>query len=304
MTLSGETERSGNPRIRCRQIEPADLASVVSLLHAAFPERSAAYWERGLARLAARELPPGVPRFGYVLDRDGELVGVLLTIYAAVSDGAGTHLRCNLSSWYVAPEIRALGTLLDGQAMRDRSVTYLNVSPAPHTIGMHEARGFRRFCRGQMLAVPALGRPRRGASVRALGPTEDVDLPEPPRALVRDHAGYGCLCLLCRDGAGSHVVILQRLSLKLSRRHTWLPRLPALQMVYGPAASELPRWLGAIGRHLLLRGEPPFLLLDVDARPPGIVGRHLDGWRPRYARGPHPVPVGDLSYTEITVFGP
>lgn len=304
MTISGGTERSKTQRIRCRQIEPADIAVVVRLLHTGFPDRTLAYWERGLGRLAARESPPGVPRFGYVLDRDGELVGVLLTIYAVVSGGAGTHLRCNLSSWYVAPEFRTLGTVLDGQAMRDKSVTYLNVSPAPHTLAMHEARGFRRSCRGQMLVVPALGRPRRGASVHALGSTEEVDLPEPMRELVRDHASYGCLCLLCRDETGSQVVILQRLSLKLSRRHLWLPRLPALQMVYGPAASELPRWLGAVGRYLLLRGRPLVLLLDVDARLPGVVGRYLDGWRPRYARGPNPVPVGDLSYTEITVFGP
>ncbi len=270
----------------------------------AFPDRSRAYWEQGLTRLATRSLPSGVPRFGYVLDRDGELVGVVLTIYSVVSDGTATHLRCNLSSWYVAPQLRIYGTVLDGQAMRDRSVTYLNVSPAPGTIAIHVARGFRRTTQGQMLVVPALSGAGRGVRVRTLGPGEDADMPDPVRTIVRDHAGFGCLCLRCDDGPASHVVILQRLTLKLSRRPTWLPRLPALQMIYGPPVIELPRWLGAIGRHLLLRGERPFLLLDVDARLPGVVGRHLDGWRPRFSRGPNPVRVGDLSYTEITVFGP
>ena len=304
MTAAGVTGLSPHPRVRCRPIEPTDLAALTDLLCVAFPDRSRAYWERGLARLTARSLPAGVPRFGYVLDHEGELVGVVLTIYSVVSDGTATHLRCNLSSWYVAPRFRIFGTVLDGQAMRDKSVTYLNVSPAPGTIAMHVARGFRRSTAGQMLVVPALGALRRGVHVRALVPGDDARLPEPLRSLVRDHAAFGCLCLLCDDATARQVVILQRLTLKLSRRHTWLPRLPALQMVYGPPADALPRWLGAIGRHLLLRGERPFLLLDVDERLPGAVGRHLDGWRPRYSRGPHPVPVGDLSYTEITVFGP
>lgn len=298
---------SSCPTIRCRLIESADIAAIIRLLAAPFPYRPADYWKRGFERLSKRELPNGVPRFGYVLEREGELVGVLLTIYRASSIKSiesSTSLLCNLSTWYVLPQYRTLSTVLDGQAMRDKSITYINLSPDPHTIAIHEARGFRCYCRSQMMVIPALCLPRRHRSVRRIEGNDDIDVPAHLRELVRDHRDYGCVCLLCREGSRTEVVILQRLSLKLSRRWTWLPRLPAVQLVYGPAGADLSQWLGAIGRYLLLRKALPFLLLDVNERISGAVGLYLDAWRPRYARGPTPVAVGDLSYTEITIFGP
>lgn len=297
-------ELSSRPAIRCRLIEAVDVPAVVRLLEAPFPDRSADYWNRGFAHLSERDLPQGVPRFGYVLERSGELIAVLLTIYSTISDGSSTSLRCNLSTWYVLPEYRALSTILDGLAMRDRSVTYINISAAPHTVAMHEARGFRCYCRGQMLVLAALSLPRWRQRVHRIEEKDDVDVPEHLRDLVRDHRRYGCTCLLCHDGSRTEVVILRRVSLKLRRRWIQLPRLPAFQVVYGPVGKDLSRWLGAIGRYLLLNGGSPFLLFGVNERLAGVVGYHLRNSGRRYVRGSAPVSVGDLSYTEVTVFGP
>ncbi|MDP4025263.1 hypothetical protein Q8W71_21775 [Methylobacterium sp. NEAU 140] len=291
------------PKVRCRLIEPADIPAVVALLVESVAYRPASYWQHGFDRLSDRSLPEGVPRFGYVLDHDGALVGVLLTIYSAVPDDPDARLRCNLSSWYVKAAYRGLGTVMDSLAMRDRSVTYTNLSPAAPTIAMHEARGFRRYCGGQMLVVPALCRPGRGQAVRSLTWSGDPGIPDALRTLVQDHLGYGCLCLLCTEAGQARVVILQPMPLKVIRGVSWLPRLPVLQMVYAPPVAELARWLGAIGRHLLRRGRP-FLLLDTDAPLKNVVGRHVAGWRPRYARGPETVPVNDLTYSEFVIFGP
>ena len=38
----------------------------------------------------------------------------------------------------------------------DKDVTYLNVSPAPHTRPIIEAQGFARYCDGIFIAVPLL----------------------------------------------------------------------------------------------------------------------------------------------------
>ncbi|MBE7212167.1 MAG: hypothetical protein INR65_14190 [Gluconacetobacter diazotrophicus] len=291
------------PRLRCRQLGPADFDAVVRLLCQGFSERTAAYWRVGLQRMAVRPSPNGVPRFGYVLDLGGEVVGVLLTIYSTAGDVEGAPLRCNLSSWYVDPRVRGAGVLLDSFAMSDRSVTYLNASPAPHTLPMHEARGFRRLGRGLLLALPALSRPGRGQRVRRWVDGRDQGLTAHDTALAREHIGYGCLCVVCTDAQGARLAIFVRRTLQLLPDRAPALRVPCLQLIYGPVGSEFSTWAGALGRHLLGR-LMPLVLLDVESPLPGVTGRYFPDRKPRCVRGPHPAPVGDLTATEIAVFGP
>lgn len=291
--------------LRCRLIAEADLDAVVRVLREGFADRSESYWRQGLARHAARALPGGVPRYGYVLDFEGEVVGVLLTLYTIVEQNGATHRRCNLSSWYVVPRFRAQAVLLDGLAMRDKSVTYCNVSPAPQTWAIQEARGFVRYCRGQMLILPALSRPAPGQRVQMVSTeAQAAGLPPRERALLVDHARYGCLCLLGSDGRETRLFVLQARRLKLFPRRAGLPGLPCFQVIYAPAQPDLVRWLGAIGRFLLRRHAMPWIVLDADGPVSGAVGRYFDGRAPKYTRGPHPVPLGDLTYTELVLFGP
>lgn len=298
-----EGVRAPRVKVRCRHIEEDDLDSVVRLLRIGFPDRSEAYWRTGLERHRSQPLPDDVPRYGYVLDRDGAIVGVLLALYRTVTDEAGTHLRCNLSSWYVLPEFRALGTLLDGFAMRDRRVTYTNVSPAPQTWQMHKARGFKPVCSGQMLVMPLLAGFGRGRRVRAADAETLRLLPEPEARLVADHIAYGCIGLVCSEGDRAWAVLFQRRAIRLRPGETRWPRLPCLQLVYRSSALDLPAFLGAIGRHLILRHAMPWFVLDAVGKLPGIAGRFFDGRAPKYARGPNPPATGDLTYTEAVLFG-
>ncbi|MBK3405469.1 hypothetical protein H0176_03530 [Methylorubrum populi] len=298
-----EGVRATRVKVRCRHIEEDDLDSVVRLLRIGFPDRSEAYWRTGLERHRSQPLPDDVPRYGYVLDRDGAIVGVLLALYRTVTDEAGTHLRCNLSSWYVLPEFRALGTLLDGFAMRDRRVTYTNVSPAPQTWQMHKARGFKPVCSGQMLVMPLLAGFGRGRRVRAADAETLRLLPEPEARLVADHIAYGCIGLVCSEGDRAWAVLFQRRAIRLRPGETRWPRLPCLQLVYRSSALDLPAFLGAIGRHLILRHAMPWFVLDAVGKLPGMAGRFFDGRAPKYARGPNPPATGDLTYTEAVLFG-
>ena len=289
--------------LRCRVIEEDDLDAVVELLARGFPERSETYWRDGLARHVARGVPDGVPRYGHLLDHGGVAVGVLLTFYTRIDDASGSHLRCNLSSWYVEPSFRTAATLLDGRAMQDKSVTYLNISPSVHTRAIHEARGFRAFVRGQLLAVPCLSRPSRGQRVEAFREANAGALSVRERAIAQDHAGYGSIVLVCRDGATARALVLHPHRIKALPRWRASPTLACYQLVYGPEGDALAGWLGAVGRHLLARHGMLFLMLDANGPMPGVVARYRDGREPRYAKGPHPVPVGDLSYTERVFFG-
>jgi hypothetical protein len=67
-------------KLRCREIAETDIDAVADLLTRGFAGRSREYWMQGLRRQAAREVPNGYPRFGYMLDQDGHPVGVLLLL--------------------------------------------------------------------------------------------------------------------------------------------------------------------------------------------------------------------------------
>src|SRR5580692_8715771 len=99
-------------KLRCREISEADLDAVADLLTRGFAGRSREYWMQGLRRQAAREVPKGYPRFGYMLDGDGDAVGVLLLLYTSRISGNEVTIHCNLSSWYVDPAFRNYAALL------------------------------------------------------------------------------------------------------------------------------------------------------------------------------------------------
>jgi hypothetical protein len=141
--------------ILCRQIRDADVPAVVELL-TRWPGRTKEYWSRALAQLSARMAIGNYPRYGYLLEHQRSLVGVILLIYSRQCAGVDPPVRCNISSWYVEPPYRSYASLLISAALRHKDVTYLNISPSVHTWPTIEVQGFKRYCDGQFLAVPAL----------------------------------------------------------------------------------------------------------------------------------------------------
>src|SRR5271167_2956469 len=159
---------------------------------------------QGLRRQAAREVPDGYPRFGYMLDCDGLPVGVLLLLYTLRADGAETAIYCNLSSWYVEPAFRNYAPLLTKIAQKNAEVTYLNISPATWTWPIIEAQGFAPYCSGLFFSLPALSRVRRGMTVETVAPDARTipGLSDDGAELLARHVRYGCLSLICRTANG------------------------------------------------------------------------------------------------------
>jgi len=100
------------PALRCRQIDEADIAAVAALLKRGFPNRSQHFWRNALQRLSHREPPPTFPKYGYLLESGEVPVGAILMICSTLRQGDRVATRCNLSSWYVAPEFRVYASLL------------------------------------------------------------------------------------------------------------------------------------------------------------------------------------------------
>jgi hypothetical protein len=112
---------SSVPPLRCRLISEPDIAAVAALFARGFPNRNRRFWLRAFARLMRREPPPGLPKYGYLMESGGVPVGAILVICTTMRTAEGTATRCNLSSWYVEPKFRAYASLLVSQALRTRT---------------------------------------------------------------------------------------------------------------------------------------------------------------------------------------
>ena len=284
-------------KIRCREIAAGDVDSVADLLTRGFPGRSPGYWLAGLQRQASRAVPDGYPRYGYLLEAAGAVVGVLLLMYSGNANAGEPSLTCNVASWYVDPQFRNQASLLSGIALKHKHVTYLNVTPAPPTWPILEAQGYKRYCNGLFFAVPALSRGGGTVTAIAAGSTQPDDLPASEFELLQRHASYGCLSLVCRNPQGATPLVMAPFRIRQGRIG-----LPAMQLIWCRNIDDFVACAGAVGRFLTMRGR---LLVVVDANGPigGLTGFYSEARGQRYYRGPNPPRLGDLSDTEYALYG-
>ncbi len=245
-------------------------------------------------------MPEGYPRFGYMLDNDGAPVGVLLLIYTARKHGEEAAIQCNLSSWYVDPAYRNYAPLLTKIAQRHKDVTYLNISPAPWTWPIIETQGFRAYCHGIFFSVPALARPPRWSKIEVISQHAKTieGLTDDETQLLTRHARYNCLSLVCRTPKGTFPFILQPVRI---RRGFIAP--PAMKLIYCRSAAEYAACAGRIGR-LLLRLGKISVAIDSNGPIPGLAGIYTERRGRKYFKGPHRPQLGDLTDTELVLYGP
>ena len=284
---------------RFRAIQDSDLDAIGDLLTRGFVHRSRDYWMRGLHRQGTRSLPPDVPRYGYMLEHQGAPVGCLLLIYSSkIVDGEAATC-CNVSSWYVDPEFRNYAALFASMTQKRKDVTYSNVTPAVTTWPILDAQGFVPYCRGLYFSVPILSRGGCGAAVEAV--TQDTafiaGLPDADLALLKRHAEYGCLSLVCRAADEA----LPFIFFSLRKRRGIIP-VPAMQLGYCRSIDDYVKCAGAIGRHLLWRGKP-IVIVDANAAMMGLPGVFTELRGRKYFKGPRQPRLGDLADTELAIYG-
>jgi hypothetical protein len=284
------------PKVRSRQITDPDIEGVVDLLARGFRLRPRGYWQRALEKLSSRQAPPDMPKFGYLLESGGDLVGVILLIYSSIPGSPAAKMRCNVSSWYVEPAFRGHASLLISQAIKNKNVTYVNVSPAMHTRPIVEAQGFSRYSEGQFVAAPALSMNGRGGAAKMIevATPPGVPIERAELDLLLAHKAYGCLSLWAVAAGQAHPFV-------------FMPRLakgciPCAQLIYCRQIRDFVRLAGPIGRYLTARGRP-LVIIDSNGPIPGLVGRYIEGKAPKYFKGPDRPHFGDLAYTEAVLFG-
>ena len=123
---------------------------------------------------------------------------------------------------------------------------------------------------------------------------DELQLPDDERRLLSEHAGYGCISLLCDTPQGAVPLVFARRRL--------MGHWPCAQLVYCREVGDLSRCAGPVGRYLAWRGLP-IAAIDADGPIAGLPGRFFADRNPRYCRGPRPPRLGDLAYTELAMLG-
>jgi hypothetical protein len=284
-------------KIRSRLIGEADIGGVVDLLLKGFGQRrTRAFWLSVVDRLARHATPAHLPKYGYVLESDGALVGVVLLISTAIEGADASTTRCNVSSWYVEPEFRSYAPLLAVQATKHQNVTYLNISPMPHTRPIVEALGYELYGGGVFIAAPLLQLAPRPGGMRIVGADA---LPGAPyeafeQKVLVDHAGFGCISFWCVSAERAYPFVFR------PRRVGGL--VPYAQLVYCRSIDDLVRFARPIGWALARRGRP-LVMIDANGPIENLPGKYFADLKPKYFKGPDRPRLGDLAYTETAMFG-
>jgi hypothetical protein len=284
---------------RIREILESDLDAIGDLLTRGFEHSRREYWRRGLLRQATRFLPSGAPRYGYLIESLGVPVGCLLLVYSTKVIDDETAIFCNLSSWYVDPAFRNYAALFAAMAQKRKDVTYFNVTPATSTWPILEAQGYKAYCRGLFLSMPALSPSGRGMTIETVTPdTQSIaGLPDDDLELLKRHAGYGCLSLVCHAAENA----LPFVFFPLRKRRGVIP-VPAMQLGYCRGIEDYVRCAGAIGRYLLRRGKP-VIIVDANGPIAALPGIYSEVRGRKYFKGPHQPRLGDLADTELAIYG-
>ena len=278
--------------VAIREITDDDLEAVRKLLVEGFPLRSEHYWRKGLANLGSLPRVEGFPRYGYLVDADDAPQGLLLTI---TSDRRAEGVRTHFSSWYVRERYRHSALLLFRHALELRNTTFINPSPADHILPILKTFGFEPYTGGLVmldLRIAMRRRSSRGA-VQRLGISDLADLSEPDGQIAEDHLRMGCHVLSLETGGRAGLLI---------HRRKWIRRsLPSSQVIF--ADPELMLELATPVMRALASHGSLLALCDVgQAREPEIGRLFRRGIR--YFKGAEAPAVGDLSYSELAIFGP
>jgi acetoacetyl-CoA synthetase len=227
--------------IGVRPITPADTTEICDLLEQGFGI-AADDWR---ALYTTNWLADNPPR-GFVLTDGGRIVGHCGTIYSQREISGKTGIVCNFSGYYVAPAYRGrgLGATLVAAAVRDESVTYTSLTPAPVTQRVLEGIGFAILERHVLLFPAGLNAETLWQSrvdIDVNDRTVRASLGQAERRIYDDHAPYDCLQMTARDAGGTaYLVVKRRL-----RRVRSVP-IPLSQILYCSAPDVLARNLERI----------------------------------------------------------
>jgi len=249
-------ERDAKSRVtavaRLRPACPSDIGQICRLLNREWPRIGLNDWHRLFDYSWLNEKP----NLGFVLTVNDEVVGFLGTVFAYRRINGKSGMVCNLTSWCVLPEYRGWSIALLMAALRDRSISYTNLTAGPGLVSIFDRIGFQQLNTQRVLMPPLLHAGTlwaRGA--RIVSDPEQVRalLDEEQRRIFNDHAPYECLQLALVDGPEIAYLVAKR---RMARD------LPVSELFYCSAPDLLMRHLERTKLAILWRQRTLALVAD------------------------------------------
>jgi hypothetical protein len=156
--------------------------------------------------------------------------------------------------------------------------------------------GFKKYSNGVFFAIPILSKPPTDIPVRVVDANDRPDVPfdSHERDLLLDHMEYGCTSLWCIADGLAYPFVFRPQTIKVL--------VPCAQLVYCRHVDNFVQFARPIGLYLARRLQQ-LVSLDANGPVPGLVGKYKLGKTPRYFRGSDRPRMGDLAYTERSMFG-
>lgn len=225
-------------------IDNGNRVAAVALLTKGFPEKSEAFWSRGLSFVNAHHARLNFGEIGQLLMKGDDAVGVLLTIKSRLPDE--DRMVVNLSSWYVEPSSRWFAPRMLQMASSSQEETFTDLTPSPEACKLNERLGFSTVTDYTLfypLLPKALGPAR--ARLRPLADVPPGALPAAMRDMLEDHARFGCMVAVMEADGRHHPLVFLK---------TMTKRLPTARLIYCEDRQLAQRHISAIARHLLRKG--------------------------------------------------
>lgn len=240
-------------RVEVRPILSGDRPAVGEFLQANLNGRvPAAAWARALGVSWMAE----PPNQGFMVVKDGRVVGVQLAFYSERTIEGRRERFCNLGAWCVLPEHRIDGLRLLKAALGQEGYHFTDLSPSGSVIAINQKLGFR-FLDSFTVLVPNLPWPTLPGAGAILTEPEQIEraLSGPELELYRAHETAPAAHHLVLSRGDEHCYVIFR-----KDRRKGLPLFATLLQVSNPQLFA--RMVRPLSRHLLLRHAIPATLLE------------------------------------------
>ena len=273
-----------------RPIDFQSLDEALPVLVRGFPAAPRVFWESSLARLKQYGATDPRARTGYLLQADGNDVGVILAIPSTREIGGQSCPVVNLSSWYIDERHRWRGPRMLQQVVSSATTLYTDLTPTKPVRAMIGRFGFRNWTEGTlifMLPLVAL-KAAKNAHVFPLHKLPSDTFTSSIRRMLDDHAALGCIAAGLWDGDSLHPLIFSR---------TKRAGVPIARLIYAQSRALVIAHLGAIAR-FLLREKLLLMAMNADAQD-RVAGSFFTDWpAPAFLKGKVTPPQCDLAYCE------
>ena len=165
-------------------IADGDVAEAAAFLHTHLnPRVDEATW-------AAAMRPPWhieAPNHGFILRRDGAVLGVLLAFYSRREIDGYTVDVCNLGGWCVLPEARLRSVGMLKTALAQEGYEFTDLSPSGNVVALNRRLGFTDLDSTALLLPAVPLPPRRGVRMVTNLVEVATHLDERNRRIFEDH---------------------------------------------------------------------------------------------------------------------